>query len=43
MNHRKDRMAQVVSTVSQRLVQGSRHEAAAQLLQGSDDIQGAVK
>lgn len=43
MNHRKDRINQVVSTVAQRLVQGSRHEAAAELLQGIDDIQGAVK
>ena len=43
MNNRKDRISQVVSTVAQRLVQASRHAAAAELLQGIDDIQGAVK
>ena len=43
MNNRKERISQVVTTVAQRLVQGSRHEAAAELLQGIDDIQGAVR
>lgn len=43
MNNRKERISDVVTTVAQRLVQGSRHEAAAELLQGIDDIQGAVR
>ena len=43
MNNRKERISEVVATVAQRLVQGSRHEAAAELLQGIDDIQGAVR
>jgi len=43
MNNKKDRINEVVSTVTQRLVQNSRHEAAAELLQGIDDVQGAVK
>ena len=43
MNNKKERISEVVTTVAQRLVQGSRHEAAAELLQGIDDIQGAVR
>ena len=43
MNHKKERISEVVSTVAQRLLQGSRHEAAAELLQGIDDIQAAVR
>lgn len=43
MNNRKERISEVVATVAQRLLQASRHEAAAELLQGIDDIQGAVR
>ena len=43
MNNKKERIGEVVNTVVQRLVQNDRHEAAAELLQGIDDIQGAIK
>ena len=43
MNNKKERIGEVVNTVAQRLVQNNRHEAAAELLQGIDDIQGAIK
>ncbi len=43
MNNKKERIGEVVNTVAQRLVQNNRHEAAAELLQGIDDMQGAVK
>lgn len=43
MNNKKERISDTVSTVAERLVQGSRHEAAAELLQGIDNIQGAVR
>lgn len=43
MNNKKERISEVVNIVAQRLVQNNRHEAAAELLQGIDDMQGAVK
>ena len=43
MSNKKERISEVVTTVAQRLVQNKRYEAAAELLQGIDDIQGAVK
>ena len=43
MNNKKERISDTVSTVAERLVQGNRYEAAAELLQGIDDIQGAVR
>lgn len=43
MSNRKERISEVVGTVAQRLIQSERHEAAAELLQGIDDVQGAVQ
>lgn len=43
MSNRKERIGEVVGTVAQRLMQNKRYEAAAELLQGIDDIQGAVQ
>ena len=43
MNNRRERISEVVNTVAQRLAHNNRHEAAAELLQGIDDVQGAVQ
>ena len=43
MSNRKERIGEVVCTVAQRLMQNERYEAAAELLQGIDDIQGAIQ
>ena len=43
MSNRKERIGEVVGTVAQRLMQNGRHEAAAELLQGIDDVQGAIQ
>ncbi|KAK9829656.1 hypothetical protein WJX72_007146 [[Myrmecia] bisecta] len=43
MNNKRERITAVVDTVSQRLIAIGRHEAAAELLQGIDDLQGAAR
>ncbi|GMH45662.1 hypothetical protein BSKO_13619 [Bryopsis sp. KO-2023] len=43
MTHQRNRMNHVVATVSQRLISIDRFEAAAELHEGIDDVQGAVK
>ena len=43
MTNQRNRIAEVVDTVAQRLVLIGRHEAAAELLQGIDDMPAAVR
>lgn len=43
MTNQRNRIAEVVDAVAQRLVLIGRHEAAAELLQGIDDVPAAVR
>ena len=43
MTNQRNRIAEVVEAVAQRLVLIGRHEAAAELLQGVDDVPAAVR